>query len=649
MRRIVAPLAVAASMLSVVVPVVVGTSSPVQAATATVTCAPQPTGGAVTTPPLLSYAPINPVRLIDTRNNIGGVRAPIDRGCTMVVNIGADIPSTAQAVAFSMTAVNSDVDYFTVYPCAAGRPETSNLNARGAFATPNLVVAIPDANRQVCIFSHGRSDLIIDLGGWWSDGPNRFGSIAPQRVYDSRQPGLTVLNPLQVREVRIPSSVIPANSSAAVVNLTAANAVRPGFMTAFPCGQPAPTASNVNFKTGEARAVGAIVGLGLGNTMCVIADTTVHVIVDVTGFYASAPGFGPTANVVPTAGRRVVDSRNGIGGPLQPLAAGEVRSFDPVAGQAGAADAAAVMLNFVSTDAAGAGFLTAYPCGGTVPNVSTLNYVAGEAATNLATIELGVDRRVCIVSSVPTNVIVDVFAVMTAPTGSPLERLSFDKPAWPPFNPAATDYVIECGAGGGSANVAMSVDLLPFTTASLSVAGGAATAVGTGTVTFPLRTDQPVVLSTTRQGVAQNYHFRCVPTDFPRLEVLRPGNPSPGWYLTTSGFAAPNPATNGPYVMILDHYGAPVWYKRTPAAAMMGAKKLSDGRLAFTPSYGPFGIDVNQGYWLTNLQGIGTVKHRTADPSNLPTDHHDYIELPGGPSVNSTSSLASVRPDPLKS
>ena len=151
----------------------------------------------------MSYTPINPVRLIDTRNNIGGVRAPIDAGCTMVVNIGADIPSTAQAVAFSMTAVDSDVDYFTVYPCAAGRPDTSNLNARGAFATPNLVVAIPDANRQVCIFSHGRSDLIIDLSGWWSDGPNRFGSIAPQRVYDSRQPGLTVLNPLQVREVRI--------------------------------------------------------------------------------------------------------------------------------------------------------------------------------------------------------------------------------------------------------------------------------------------------------------------------------------------------------------------------------------------------------------------------------------------------------------
>ena len=66
--------------------------------------------------------------------------------------------------------------------------------------------------------------------------------------------------PLEVREVQVPSSVIPANSTAAVVNLTAANAVQPGFMTAFPCGRAVPDASNVNFLAGEARAVGAIVG-----------------------------------------------------------------------------------------------------------------------------------------------------------------------------------------------------------------------------------------------------------------------------------------------------------------------------------------------------------------------------------------------------
>jgi hypothetical protein len=619
-----------AGAVTLAVPLVVAGQAvqTVHAASASVTCAPQPTGGAASTSALVSYTPINPVRLVDTRNNIGGVGVPIDAGCTMQVNVGADIPSNAQAVALSMTAVGGDADYFTVYPCAAGRPDTSNLNARAGFATPNLVVAIPDANRQICIFSHGRSHLIIDLSGWWSDGPNRFASVAPQRVYDSRRPGFAPLQRFQVRQVTIPDTVIAADATAAVVNLTAANAVQAGYMTAFPCGQPAPVASNVNFFAGEARAVGAIVGLGPGRTLCLIADTTVQVIVDVTGYYGPAPSFGPTAVLEPSSGRRVVDSRNGIGGPRQPLAAGEVRAFDPVAGLANANDASAVMLNFVSTDAVAAGFITAFPCGGAVPEVSTLNFVAGEAATNLATVELGADRRICVVASVQTNIIVDVFGVMTAPTGSPVERLSLDKTTFPPFNVDATDYAVECKAGAAATNVTMGLELLPFTSASLSVAGGAFTAIGSGSTTMSLRTDQPFVVSTNRQGIDRTYHFRCVPNDFPRLEVLRPGNPTPGWYLTTSGFASLNPSVNGPYLMILDNYGAPVWYKRTPSA-MIDAKRLSDGRLAFTPSYGPFGIDSNQGYWLTSLLGAGTVKHQTV--GGLLTDHHDYNELPGVP------------------
>jgi hypothetical protein len=603
------------------------------AASASIDCATAPASAGQPTAPLQSYTAINPQRLVDTRNNIGGVRGEIPAGCTMRVSIGADIPTWAKAVALSMTTVTSVPDYLTVYPCAAGRPETSNLNSRAGGATPNLVVAIPDANREICIFSHGRTHLIIDLSGWWSEGPDRFGSIVPERVYDSRQPGFTALSRFQVREITIPAAVIPANSTAAAINLTAANAVAPGYMTAFPCGQPAPVASNVNFFAGEARAVGAIVGLGAGNTLCVIADTTVHVIVDVTGFYAPAPGFGPTAVVGPDVGRRVVDSRNGIGGPRSPLAAGEVRSFDPVAGLANAADASAVMVNIISTDAAAPGFLTAYPCGRDVPDVSTLNFVTAEAATNLATVELGTDLKVCVVSSVATNVIVDVFAVMTAPPGSPLERLGFDKTAWPPFNPAATDYVIECRAGSGTSTVTMNVDLLAFTTATLSVSGGAPTPLSTGATSFPLRADEPAVVSTNRQGVVRDYHFRCVPNDFPRLEVLRPGNPTPGWYLTTSGVVAPNPATNGPFLLILDHYGAPVWYKRTPSG-VVDFKRLSDGRFTFTPASGPFGVDPAQGYWLIpDLQGTGTIRHRTSDPVALPTDHHDYIELPSGPNA----------------
>ena len=123
MKHVVGRLVLVAAMLGVVVPAAVAGSSPAAAAQADIDCAPLPSGGAATAPPMESYTPINPVRLVDTRNNIGGVDVPLDPGCTMIVSVGADIPAAAQAVALSMTAVNSQADFFTVYPCASGRPD----------------------------------------------------------------------------------------------------------------------------------------------------------------------------------------------------------------------------------------------------------------------------------------------------------------------------------------------------------------------------------------------------------------------------------------------------------------------------------------------------------------------------------------------
>ncbi len=433
MKSAVGRLLAVAGAMTIIVPVGVAsrTSAPVQAASASVSCAPQPVGGVAATPPLVSYEAINPIRLVDTRSAIGGFGGPIDRGCTIRVNIGSDVPASAQAVALSMTAVSLEADYFTVYPCAAGLPQTSNLNSRAGVPTPNLVVAIPDANREICVFSHGRSDLIIDLAGWWSDGPDRFASIEPERVYDTRRPGFTPLAAFRVREVVIPATTIAADATAAVINLTTTGSTRGGYMAAFPCGEPAPPSSNLNWIAGEDRAVGAIVGLGLGRTLCLISEVPTNVIVDVTGYYAPAPSFSPSASLQPDSGRRVVDTRNGIGGPRAAFAAGEIRSFDPVAGLANADDASAVMLNFISTNSSASGYLTVFPCGGDVPYVSSLNFTARQDATNLATVKIGDGRRVCVLASAPTEVIVDVFGVMNAPAGSPFERLTFDKPTWP--------------------------------------------------------------------------------------------------------------------------------------------------------------------------------------------------------------------------
>ena len=56
-----------------------------------------------------------------------------------------------------------------------------------------------------------------------------------------------------------------------------------------------------------------------------------------------------------------------------------------------------------------AGFLTAYPCGGTIPFVSNVNYLAGPQATaNAATVAANGSNQVCIFASVPVHVVVDI-------------------------------------------------------------------------------------------------------------------------------------------------------------------------------------------------------------------------------------------------
>ncbi|HSD66742.1 MAG TPA: FG-GAP-like repeat-containing protein [Vicinamibacteria bacterium] len=109
---------------------------------------------------------------------------------------------------------------------------------------------------------------------------------------------------------------------------------------------------------------------------------------------------------------RVVDTRNAAG-PTGggPLSAGAARTF-PVAGRCGIpAWAKAVSLNVTVTQPSTAGHLRLFPGGTAVPQVSTLNFVAGLTRANNAVVKLGAggDLSVfCMLGSGSAHVIVDV-------------------------------------------------------------------------------------------------------------------------------------------------------------------------------------------------------------------------------------------------
>ena len=97
-------------------------------------------------------------------------------------------------------------------------------------------------------------------------------------------------------------SSVPADASAVALNVTATDATMPGYVSLFPCGQPRPQVSNLNYVPGQTVANAAIVPLGQGGKVCMFTFSPVNVVVDVAGWYA--PGaFGAVAPA------RLVDTR----------------------------------------------------------------------------------------------------------------------------------------------------------------------------------------------------------------------------------------------------------------------------------------------------------------------------------------------------
>lgn len=121
------------------------------------------------------------------------------------------------------------------------------------------------------------------------------------------------------------------------------------------------------------------------------------------GFFHAGPGDPPPSGGIPPLitppssptefvsmnPLRLFDTRDGTGGRLGPLNAGESWAFT-IRGQFGVpADAIAVAINLTAVDATTATFVTAWPGGQMQPMTSNLNPVPGMAVPNLAIIRLG--------------------------------------------------------------------------------------------------------------------------------------------------------------------------------------------------------------------------------------------------------------------
>jgi hypothetical protein len=206
-------------------------------------------------------------------------------------------------------------------------------------------------------------------------------------------------------------------------------------------------------------------------------------------------------------------------------------------------------------------------------------------------------------------------------TGSPLSSITASPPSLAPaFSQATHDYIVRCQPG-------VNTITFTFTAASGTIQVGGQSGP-TATVTLNLLENQPVIVYATDpsnpSGPPTQYWIRCLPHDFPLITVNKPGNPSPGWYMTSNIF---NPGQTALYAMILDNNGTPVWYSATPGVAI-NVELLPNDTLAWAPLSGPgAGADPNAAYSLYQLDTQTT----QLQPTPIgPMDFHELLQLSNG-------------------
>ncbi len=370
--------------------------------------------------------PVVPARLLETRPGLSTVdgrfngvgRIPAGQTIALRVAGRGQVPIDAAAVVVNVTAVGpSDAGYLSVFPCGGSVPSASSVNYAPGQVVPNAALAEVGTGGNVCVFSLAATDVVVDVSGFVPVGGSPS-SVSPARLLETRVGGSTVDGQFNAAgrlaagaTLELPVAGrggVPVDAAAVMVNVTAVSPESAGYLSVFPCGGGQPEASSVNYGPGAVVPNAVLAKVGAGGKVCIFSLAATDVLVDVNGYVPA--GGSPTA-VSPA---RLLETRVGgstIDGQFNAagrLAAGATLEL-PVAGRGDVPiDATAVMVNVTAVGPASAGFLTVFPCGGSVPSTSSVNYGPGQVVPNGVLAMVGAGGMVCIFSLADTEVLVDV-------------------------------------------------------------------------------------------------------------------------------------------------------------------------------------------------------------------------------------------------
>ncbi len=353
-----------------------------------------------------SYVSVTPARIADTRAGSGEAYTgdTLAAGGMLQVQVPTSVvPAGATAVVLNVTAVDpTAAGYLTVLPGGETLPTGPNLPSNLNFAAnttpavPNLVTVQLSSTGTVEIYNYtGSTNVVVDVEGYYLSPYTTSGlytPLVPSRAFGTLTIGGAIgAGVTQAVAVAGASATdeVPATASAVVLNVTAAHATAPSFLTVFPAGVTRPFASNLNFGAQaplQAIANRVTVGVGTGGEIDVYnLQGTVNVDVDVDGYYSGTGGVGsPFVAITPFRVADTVAGTTTYVGTETPIPAdGQSPNSTETFTLADAdipVNAVGVAMNLTAVPGNKPGYLTSYPTSTATPPVaSDVNWTASES------------------------------------------------------------------------------------------------------------------------------------------------------------------------------------------------------------------------------------------------------------------------------
>lgn len=250
----------------------------------------------------LSFYPVKPCRVADTREANGPLGGPvIPAGGVRTISVAnvCGIPSVAEAVSLNATAVaKSPLGYVTLWQADQPQPFVSTLNAPKGGIVANAAIVRMDVKDAFKVFASDETHLVIDVNGYFApafldpSNPQRYYALAPCRLLDTREPAGDLsgpaLEPGQARSfgMRAANCNLPATATSYSLNATVVPQSVLGYLTLWPTGQTQPFVSTLNAVDDKIVANAAIVPVGTGGAVSAFVTDRTHLVIDTNGYFA---------------------------------------------------------------------------------------------------------------------------------------------------------------------------------------------------------------------------------------------------------------------------------------------------------------------------------------------------------------------------